>query len=529
LVAQNADLIGRLRTCYGADADTFEREILQLVRRYAAYVHLLPATADNYFCAPGGLFRLGLETAFFSLQGTDGHIFSGCSTISVRRHLEPRWRLATFIAGLCCECHRGLSHLMVADASGEQWSGYMTPLADWLTASGASRYYLRWRPRAVEIRSLGVFALPHVVPAGVLRHLAEDNDVIIPQLMASIGGIATYRDHNVLDDLVRRSLALVIDCNLGANADRYGRPQFGSHLERYLVDALRRLAASDSAWIPNRERSRVWLARDGLFLIWPAAAEDIRRVLEEDQLRGIPKSSETMLEILLAAGVVSARDAEHPCWTVRPPGAKTLHDAVRLSSPAILFNSVEPAPVPLPGEVVVLSGDAGKAPAPACTPAPAQPGPGTQLSLIPSSETPQELPDKRVEPLPPVIVPDHSPPSSQSPALKLPMRLNAVVRDALTGIVETLNASAGPARCCMIAEGLFVPLDQFEQRGVPAAVALRALAEVRLLVSAGQPTKGPPTRTRGFNGTPTIGLVVDPRAIEGFDLDGFAVVPQPET
>lgn len=528
LVAQSADLIGRLRTCYGADGDTFEREILLLVHRYAAYVHLLPATADNYFCAPGGLFRLGLETAFFSLQGTDGHIFSGRSTISVRRHLEPRWRLATFIAGLCCECHRVLSHLLVADASGEEWSGYMVTLADWLAATGAGRYYVRWRPRAVEIRSLGVFALPHVVPAGVMRHLAEDNDVIVPQLMASVSGVAMYRDHNVLDELVRRSLALVVDCNLSASADRYGKPQFGSHLERYLVDALRRLASSDSAWVPNREKSRAWFARDGLFLIWPAASEDVRRVLEDDQLRGIPKSSETMLEILLAAGVVSARDAQHPCWTIRPPGAKASHDAVRLTSPAILFNSVEPAPVPLPDDLVVPNNEAGQVPEDGRAPRPVQPALGTQLSLIPSSETSHELPDQHVEPSPQIIVPD-SPPSSPSLALKAPMRLSPVVRDALAGIVATLNTGSGPAQCCTIAEGLFVPLDRFEQWGVPAAVALRALAEVRLLVAAGQPTKGPPTRSRDFNGTPTIGLVVDPRAIEGFDLDGFAVVPQVET
>jgi conjugal transfer pilus assembly protein TraI len=529
LVAQNADLVDRLKACYGADKDAFEREILLLVHRYAAYVHLLPATADNYFCAPGGLFRLGLETAFFSLQGTDGHIFSGRSTISVRRHLEPRWRLATFIAGLSCECHRVLSHHLVADASGDQWSSYVTPLADWLAATGASRYYVRWRPQAVAVRSLGVFALPHVVPADVMRHLAEDNDVIVPQLMGSVGGVAAYRDHNVLDDLVRRSLALVIDRNLGANADRYGKPQFGTHLERYLVDALRRLASSDAAWIPNAEKSRVWFARDGLFVTWPAAAEDMRRVLEDDQLRGIPKSSETMLEILLAAGVFAARDADHPLWTIRPPGARTSHDAVRLTSPAILFNSAGPPPVPLPDDVLVQGHEAVQAPEQASAPCPDQPPPGTQLSLIPPSDASHPPPGEHAKPVPPALVPDRSPPPPQLLALKAPMRLNPVVRDALASIVTTLNAGSGPAQCCAISEGLFVPLDQFERRSVPAAVALRALGEVRLLVSEGQPTKRPATLSRDFNGTPTTGLVVDPRAIEGFDLDGFVVAPQRET
>ena len=53
LLASNDDLIGRIRLCFGIDRDSFERDVLVLLRRYAACVHLLPATADNYFCAPG--------------------------------------------------------------------------------------------------------------------------------------------------------------------------------------------------------------------------------------------------------------------------------------------------------------------------------------------------------------------------------------------------------------------------------------------------------------------------------------------
>ena len=177
VLAANADIVSRIKLCYGTDRETFETNVLALIRRYAAYVHLLPATADNYFSAPGGLLRLGLEAGFFSLQGTDAHIFSGRSTISTRRLLEPRWRHATFIAGLCCEAHRVLSHMLVTDENGEIWSGYLQPLADWLATRGAARYFLSWRPHAIETRSLGVFALPHVVPPAVLQYLLEGLEV----------------------------------------------------------------------------------------------------------------------------------------------------------------------------------------------------------------------------------------------------------------------------------------------------------------------------------------------------------------
>ena len=101
VLALHQGLLARIKLCFGADRATFERDLLPLIQGYARFVHLLPATAGNYFHTPGGLLQLGLETAFFSLQGTDAHIFSGRSTISERRELEPRWRIATFIGGLC--------------------------------------------------------------------------------------------------------------------------------------------------------------------------------------------------------------------------------------------------------------------------------------------------------------------------------------------------------------------------------------------------------------------------------------------
>jgi hypothetical protein len=104
------ELLERFKYCYGCDAATFEHDIVRAIRAYASYFNVLPATADNFFCGAGGLFRLGLEVAFFALQGTDAHIVSGRATISVRKELEPRWRQATFLAGLCSELHRTLGH-----------------------------------------------------------------------------------------------------------------------------------------------------------------------------------------------------------------------------------------------------------------------------------------------------------------------------------------------------------------------------------------------------------------------------------
>ena len=118
ILAAHEDLVSRIKLCYGADRANFEADLLSPIRNYAAFVNLLPATPDNFFCEIGGLFRLGLEVAFYALQGTDAHIVAGRATISTRRQLEPRWRHATFIAGLCSELHRTLSQVVVTDEHG---------------------------------------------------------------------------------------------------------------------------------------------------------------------------------------------------------------------------------------------------------------------------------------------------------------------------------------------------------------------------------------------------------------------------
>lgn len=542
VIAAQADLIDRIKVCYGVDRATFEQDLLSPIHRYAEFVHLLPATPNNYFNAPGGLLRMGLEVAFFSLQGTDGHIFSGRSTISVRRHLEHRWRHATFIAGLCCELHRTLSHVIVTDEKGNEWQPYLRPLSDWLTHRKADHYFLKWRPNARESRSLGVFVLPHVIPVAILQQLAADNDVIVPHMMASISGMALYPEHNILDDLVRRSVALVIDRYLQASADRYGTPQLGSHLERYLVDALRRLVNSNSAWTPNAEKSRVWFGSDGLFIVWPHAAAEIRTLLESDQLPGIPKAPETILEILVAAGVFEPQATSRLTWQIVPPDSKTTIEAVKLSSPTILFANIGSAPKPLTIGLVraVPNATANTSSSPSSNvtdilKAGQKRQPAEQLPL-PIEVEPTVAERSAAVALPAIveeigaptpaaatsILPINGRSPSAWPKFKLdaPMRLNSAVRNALIQIVDTLNRDSDIA-ACTVASGLFVPLGEFGCRKIEPPFALRALAEANMLVLH----KGAQTQMHDFGGEQKMGLLLHPRFITGLDPDNFNVPP----
>lgn len=549
LLSAHSELLARIKVCYGTDRETFERDVLTLVRRYAAYVHLLPATPSNYFNEPGGLLRLGLETAFFALQGTDAHIFSGRATISVRRQLEPRWRLATFIAGLCAEIHRTVGQVIVTDHEGDEWRPYLQGLHAWLADRQLPRYYLKWLPNAPESPGLALFALPLIVPAETLQHLATGNSVIVPHMLASLSCMPLYRDHNILGDLVRRAAALVIDQFQQASADRYGKPQLGSHLERYLVDALRRLVATNPAWMPNAERSRVWYGCDGLFIVWPNAAMDIRKLLEADQLPGIPKSPETMLEILQGAGVFEQQASLQPLWTITPPGSKAALEAVKLTQPEIVLAGIEPRPTPLQDPL------AAAAPPPKAGPSPASPQPSVPPSQPPAP--PPEAPLEMDRPAPPesgahapttgplasephqlelpvsgMDTPDSGPGTSDlaaegpgaeptssrppaSPCLSVdaPMRLAPRVRTALIEIVQALNGQGERPMANATPDGLVIALSEFERRHIEPTAALRALADARMLAADAQASS--PASNCQIGTQTCLALTIAPKFLSG--------------
>ncbi|WP_157263925.1 MobH family relaxase [Azohydromonas aeria] len=399
LLAPHGELLGRLKLCYGCDRATFVADLLTPVRAYAAYVGSLPATPDNYFCEPGGLLRLGLEVGFVALQATDGHIVSGRSTISTRQQLEPRWRHATFLAGLCAEMHRTLSHVVVTDVQGEEWPAYLAPLSQWLADRGQARYFVRWPVNAQEFPALGLCALSQVVPSAVLQHLASGNNVVVPQLISTLSGSPLLREPNMMAEIVRRSAALVVDRDLIICASRSGRPVLGAHLERYVLDVMRRLVVSHQAWEPNGDRSRVWLGREGLFLVWPNAANEIRKVFEDDETPGMPKTPQEMQDVLLASSVVEPFALDQPLWTIAPPPGGQPLQALKLTTPEILLPvhaqgpraltsplvQAAPAPVAAAAAAATAQRTATAAASPGVSSTPASPGPRPGASTIQAS------------------------------------------------------------------------------------------------------------------------------------------------
>jgi conjugal transfer pilus assembly protein TraI len=367
-----------------------------------------------------------------------------------------------------------------------------------------------------QVRALGVVATYHILTPPILHYLAEGNSVVIAHLMSSLSGTVLYREANTLDQLVRRSSALVIDRDLRSNVDLYGKPQLGSHLERYLVDAMRRLVAQGK-WVPNADKSHLWHGEDGMFVLWPQAAADMTELLYQDQLPGIPKASETIAEILAAAGVIEPRVEGSLLWDIFVPNVAASSSSLKVTSALLLLSATDAASTPLPRPLLK------PAPDKAMHSTPAQP----QLSLPIAEPSPRPLVAEPIAVPQPVGEPDELSVAQAAIALRVPValnappRLNPAVRDVLQQILATLDSPSQPLAAFVIDLGVFVPLAELERRNVDPALVVRALSDAHML--AGDPSHSQSkTLSRSFHDKPILGIVLAPHCVVGLDGGGLS-------
>ena len=544
ILDDNRDILGRIKLAYGGDANAFAKEMLPLIRNYTAYVSVLPATQDSFFARPGGLLRLSLETAFFALQATDSQIFAGRATISTRRQLEPRWRFGTFTAGLCAYLFRALDSIVVSDAYGTVWQPYLTSLGEWIHKHEVGRLFVRWGEARQECRSLSLFALPMILPTDILAYLTHDGSMIVAHMLAAISGEVRYQDHNVIEHLVNRASTLVIYRDLREADMPAGKARARAYLARFLLNAMRQLVQSHQGWMPNADRSRMWLGRDGLFLVWPNGISDILTLLEDEGLYGLPASPVKAMEILSDAGIILPMNSDESVWLIRPPGAPEPLEALKLVTPGVVLAVLHPPPVALDMDIAVhRAHDEVPATEHDARPRQAKAASSQVQGECITPETPPEVSERQwslpsIPPVPPTVadtgieppagarqgrakkVKNTEPMQSAKGrySLRAPIRLNPGIAKVLQAIVQSLNDTSLPPACYPMASGLFVPLDAFVARQADAKMAVRALADANMLVAG--PAGTEPVEYHNLHGKQLAGMVIASQFVEGMNAAG---------
>lgn len=342
LIASQQELIHRLRLTAGLPAEAYERLYGRVIERLAIAINLLPASETGTHQGAGGLFRLCLEMGFYSLQASEATIFAARAGVERRRLLEPRWRYATWLAGLCAELYRPFTTMVVTTEDGEQWPTYRMLLGEWLEAKDASRYYIRWldhdpsKPRPG--RGAAVTLAQRIIPDESLQYLHEVSNEIAPTMIDVIAGTQHNLDRSPLARIIDSVREKVFARDDALRPQTYGKHTVGQHAEPHLLDAMRRLL-KDGTWRINQKKSRLWLGDEGLFLVWTTAAREMLDVLRGDGIAGMPQDAQTLLEMLVHAGVFESHHDGGPYWTIYSPLTEAELVAVKFSNPLTLLAS----------------------------------------------------------------------------------------------------------------------------------------------------------------------------------------------
>lgn len=363
------EVISRIRRTLGLTPDEYETLIKPLIENGAAFVHLLPASEFHHHRGAGGLFRHSLEVGAWAAQFAEGRIFTFGKTPQERKKEEPRWIVATFAAAFLHDIGKAATDMAVVSADGSvEWVPYLESLWEWGQKHKIDRYFVRWREnRHKNHEQSGLLLVNQVLPVSLKAWLGEyEPDIIRSMLEAS-----TCRGEHVLTQLVVRADSTSVERDLKTNRTLGTEVSVGVPVERHLLDASRRLL-NNGTWTANKKGSRVWITREGVFIVWKAAADEIVALLAEDRVPGIPRDKDTLADLLLERGLAlsnTTEDPDHPkrYWAISPAVLDSRNGSLwlqclKLADVELLFSSEPPAPIKAlikgaGGEELTVEGD----------------------------------------------------------------------------------------------------------------------------------------------------------------------------
>lgn len=296
LLESQGPLLKRIRSTMSLNTNEFNQYILPVIENYAGKVHLLPASEDNHHNGPGGLFRHGLEVAFFAAMRSEDVLLSLSGSPLERRNNGPKWQVAVFLGGLLHDAGKPATDYRVSNFNGKFiWDPNSTSLVEWANKYEIEHYFLTWKKgRHKRHEVMTPFRASRMIPDETLGFLHEDSLSIVNELIQSMAGIQVDKPVTKLileadRDSTKRDLE-----NNPLFTDEYPLPIPGY---RYVFSAIRKLIKTNQ-WTVNKIGSFVWHTNVGTFIVWEAAVKDINKEIDKQGRLGIPRNADVLADIL---------------------------------------------------------------------------------------------------------------------------------------------------------------------------------------------------------------------------------------
>jgi integrating conjugative element relaxase (TIGR03760 family) len=304
---QTQGLVETIRTRMGLSPANFEMDVLPVLRQYAEYVQLLPASESHHHAQPGGLLQHTLEVASNALAIRQGYKLPTGGAPEEQIRQAPVWSFGVLIAALLHDIGKPVADVVVAlygnnlSQSCGNWNGLVGPMREQAVAKQAGFYTVKFPPtRDYEAHQRLPMTLLHaIIPPKAMQWLGSDTR-LLQELLA-------YLDSNdkvptVLKEIITKADSLSVADNLKNGL----RVRFASARNPPLIERLMqglRTLLSESHLAINRPGAPVFIDPDGvhLWIVAGTAADQVRKILEGREERtqgaaGIPTDNTRLFD-----------------------------------------------------------------------------------------------------------------------------------------------------------------------------------------------------------------------------------------
>lgn len=268
--------------------ETWERDLLPAIHRYAEFVQLMPASEAHHHAHAGGLLSHTIEMLLAAMTWRNAHLLPGGSEIEEVDAQRDQWTYVVFFAALLHDIAKPVTDLRI------QWRcDGMADSIRWAAAGGslvqiagrrpAAEYLVDFAPKSQRDYSahgrLAQLLLPRIAPESALQFLAytpaaldalekylssQDKDSLVAQIVRRADKLSTQRalmsGHKArfstakavpLIDLLMQAMASMLRSGSTLPLNRSGAA--GWVYDSAIWFVAKRLADSVREWIKTHE------------------------------------------------------------------------------------------------------------------------------------------------------------------------------------------------------------------------------------------------------------------------------------
>lgn len=349
LIAANGKLIRDL--CYATTLDDVatQKILLPVITNLARIVHLCPASEFDHHQGYGGLFTHSLEVAYFAANTAKAKIFDRSAPPKDQYFNKCRWILTAVLAALAHDIGKPFSDMEITTADGLRWD-HQGPILDWLRKNRVKSYFIAFKQGREHNahKSFSLSKSAELIPQKTWDFIAltgygeamlkEFNDAV---LLGHKGGLIG----RILDnaDGISRNLDMKRQRQIKAEFKNVSHPQANE-----LLKAIRSLI-SEGVWSVNEENSKVFITKQGCYLVWnEGIAAQARDKAQSYGAVSIPLDYIRLAAMLAEIGVVVRSTDEvsstfNLFWQVTPIVLGTTQlSCIRISNPQLIFDMAVP-------------------------------------------------------------------------------------------------------------------------------------------------------------------------------------------